>query len=289
MSSAVTAAFATRSAILWPGSARRAPSAEQVALNLLEHRCQLGVAGGDERGPGEAEMRVQLVDLTVGGDARVGLGHALSAEQTGFALVAGLGIDFQGLKIIEGSRGPRGSTDSKGSKAFTGCGSTLAVPVPGQRQQFRRRLLKWYRANGRDLPWRNTSDPYHILVSEMMLQQTQVDRVLPKYQEWLEKYPSLTALADAARSGRHRDLAAARLQHRPRRLHAIARESVERYGGELPSRRSHAPIVQRHRRIHSRSGHELRLRTARSHPRHQRRPRPVPASSSAAARRRRTR
>jgi A/G-specific adenine glycosylase len=63
---------------------------------------------------------------------------------------------------------------------------------------FRRQLLTWYWAHGRELPWRQTSDPYHILVSEIMLQQTQVDRVLPKYHEWLGKYPSLTALAEAA-------------------------------------------------------------------------------------------
>ena len=54
--------------------------------------------------------------------------------------------------------------------------------------------------NGRDLPWRKTSDPYHILVSEIMLQQTQVDRVLPKYHEWLDKYPSLAALAAAPKT-----------------------------------------------------------------------------------------
>ena len=56
-----------------------------------------------------------------------------------------------------------------------------AVPRPADRQWFRRRLLDWYRRNGRDLPWRQTRDPYRILVSEVMLQQTQVDRVLPKY------------------------------------------------------------------------------------------------------------
>ena len=60
------------------------------------------------------------------------------------------------------------------------------LPPYQLRQRFRRRLLDWYRANGRDLPWRTTDDPYHILVSEVMLQQTQVDRVLPKYHEWLE-------------------------------------------------------------------------------------------------------
>jgi A/G-specific adenine glycosylase len=63
---------------------------------------------------------------------------------------------------------------------------TPSLPASATRQRFRRRLLDWYRANGRDLPWRTTDDPYHILVSEVMLQQTQVDRVLPKYHEWLE-------------------------------------------------------------------------------------------------------
>ena len=49
-----------------------------------------------------------------------------------------------------------------------------------QKRRFQTRLLKWYVKHGRDLPWRKTSDPYHILVSEVMLQQTQVDRVIPK-------------------------------------------------------------------------------------------------------------
>src|SRR3954469_25432771 len=76
--------------------------------------------------------------------------------------------------------------------------STASLPHTSARQRFRRTLLGWYRINGRDLPWRRTSDPYHILVSEVMLQQTQVERVVPKYQEWLGKYPSLQALASAA-------------------------------------------------------------------------------------------
>ncbi|MDE3050868.1 MAG: A/G-specific adenine glycosylase, partial [Nitrospirota bacterium] len=59
-------------------------------------------------------------------------------------------------------------------------------------------MLKWYEKHGRDLPWRKTSDPYHILVSEVMLQQTQVERVIPKYHEFLDRYPSFEELADAA-------------------------------------------------------------------------------------------
>jgi len=111
----------------------------------------------------------------------------------------------------------------------------LPIPAPSDRRRFRRRLLAWYRRHGRDLPWRKTTDPYHILVSEIMLQQTQVDRVLPKYAEWLDKFPSLTALAAAP----ERDVAATwrplGYNIRPQRLQTIAREAVERYGGELPS------------------------------------------------------
>jgi A/G-specific adenine glycosylase len=69
--------------------------------------------------------------------------------------------------------------------------------APPPRGSFQTQLLSWYRRNGRSLPVAHTSDPYHILVSEVMLQQTQVDRVLPKYHEWLAKYPSFEALAAA--------------------------------------------------------------------------------------------
>ena len=109
------------------------------------------------------------------------------------------------------------------------------LPKPTSRQWFRRRLLEWYRRNGRDLPWRRTSDPYHILVSEVMLQQTQVDRVLPKYHEWLAKYPTLEALATADETGVTETWRPLGYNIRPRRLQSIARESVARYGGALPS------------------------------------------------------
>src|SRR6058998_2961254 len=112
-----------------------------------------------------------------------------------------------------------------------------SLPSPAARQRFRRALLAWYRRHGRDLPWRRTSDPYHILVSEVMLQQTQVDRVLPKYYEWLGKYPSLEALASAPEDAVAETWRPLGYNIRPRRLHAIARESVARYGGQLPSDR----------------------------------------------------
>ena len=112
--------------------------------------------------------------------------------------------------------------------------SAASLPPPKTRQRFRRALLAWYRTHGRDLPWRRTSDPYHILVSEVMLQQTQVDRVLPKYDEWLRKYPSLEALASASEAEVSETWRPLGYNIRPRRLHAIARESVEHYGGQLP-------------------------------------------------------
>src|SRR5512139_731518 len=112
---------------------------------------------------------------------------------------------------------------------------SASLPQPPARRRFRRLLLAWYHANGRDLPWRRTADPYHILVSEVMLQQTQVDRVLPKYHEWLEKYPSLEALAAAPEEDVTQTWRPLGYNIRPRRLQSIARESVLRYGGQLPS------------------------------------------------------
>src|SRR5437867_3496896 len=112
---------------------------------------------------------------------------------------------------------------------------TLRLPPPPDRLRFRQRLLTWYRRHGRDLPWRKTDDPYHILVSEIMLQQTQVDRVLPKYAEWLEKYPSLHALAAAPEGDVTQTWRPLGYNIRPKRLQSIAREAVERYEGKLPA------------------------------------------------------
>jgi A/G-specific adenine glycosylase len=108
-------------------------------------------------------------------------------------------------------------------------------PRAPARRTFRRRLLAWYDSNGRNLPWRKTDDPYHILVSEIMLQQTQVDRVLPKYHEWLQKYPSFEALADAPEADVTQTWYPLGYNIRPRRLQAIAREAVARFGGKLPT------------------------------------------------------
>jgi A/G-specific adenine glycosylase len=111
----------------------------------------------------------------------------------------------------------------------------LPVPAASDRRRFRQRLLTWYGRHGRDLPWRKTDDPYHILVSEIMLQQTQVDRVLPKYAEWLDKYPSMEALAEAREEDVRDTWYPLGYNIRPMRLQSIARESVAHYGGRLPS------------------------------------------------------
>ena len=101
--------------------------------------------------------------------------------------------------------------------------------------RFQRRLLNWYKEHGRDLPWRKTSDPYRILVSEVMLQQTQVDRVIPKYHEFLEQYPSFEALAEARADDVRKTWYPLGYNIRPLRLHSIARETVARYNGTLPN------------------------------------------------------
>ena len=67
-------------------------------------------------------------------------------------------------------------------------------------EALRTALLRWYHAEARDLPWRRTTDPYAILVSEVMLQQTQVARVVPRYEAWLERWPTAAALAAAERA-----------------------------------------------------------------------------------------
>ena len=111
---------------------------------------------------------------------------------------------------------------------------TMRVPA-GSKRRFQRRLLDWYKEHGRDLPWRKTSDPYKILVSEVMLQQTQVDRVIPKYHEFLERYPSFEALAEARPNDVKKTWYPLGYNIRPLRLHSIACETVARYGGELPN------------------------------------------------------
>lgn len=107
-----------------------------------------------------------------------------------------------------------------------------AAPI---KRRFQHRLLKWYASFGRDLPWRKTSNPYHILVSEVMLQQTQVDRVITQYHQFLDRYPGFETLASAPVKEVKKLWYPLGYNIRPERLHGIACETVERYGGKLPS------------------------------------------------------
>jgi A/G-specific adenine glycosylase len=99
---------------------------------------------------------------------------------------------------------------------------------------FQQRLLAWYGKHGRNLPWRRTRNPYRVLVSEIMLQQTQVGRVIPKYHEFLRRYPTMQSLAVARVKDVRRLWYPLGYNARPVRLRQIARETLARYGGRLP-------------------------------------------------------
>jgi A/G-specific adenine glycosylase len=90
------------------------------------------------------------------------------------------------------------------------------------------RLLVWFREHGRDLPWRHTRDPYAILVSEVMLQQTQVERVVPRYEQWLERWPTVEALAAASPADAIRAWQGLGYNRRALTLHRAARIVAER-------------------------------------------------------------
>ena len=100
---------------------------------------------------------------------------------------------------------------------------------------FRRTVWAYWKKNGRhDLPWRKTSDPYRIMVSEMMLQQTQVPRVLEKYKEFLKEFPTVRMLAKASLSDVLRVWSGLGYNRRGKYLHDAAKEIVGRYRGRVP-------------------------------------------------------
>jgi len=99
---------------------------------------------------------------------------------------------------------------------------------------IRRLLLAAYDARKRSLPWRGESDPYRIWVSEVMLQQTRVDTVIPYYEKWLERFPDLVTLAEADEDEVLRTWQGLGYYSRARRLHQGARIVRERFGGALP-------------------------------------------------------
>jgi len=101
-------------------------------------------------------------------------------------------------------------------------------------EAFSKLLLRWYYKNGRDLPWRQTSDPYAILVSEFMLQQTQVATVSPYYKKWLDRFPTFGALARASENDVLRAWQGLGYYARARNLHAAGKQIIHRQAGRFP-------------------------------------------------------
>ncbi len=100
---------------------------------------------------------------------------------------------------------------------------------------LRRALLAFYDARRRDLPWRRDPDPYRVWVSEVMLQQTRVDAVVPYYERWLRRFPTLHALATAEPDEVLRAWEGLGYYARARNLHRAARVVRERHAGDVPS------------------------------------------------------
>jgi A/G-specific adenine glycosylase len=97
-----------------------------------------------------------------------------------------------------------------------------------------RALLSWWERNGRDLPWRRTRDPWAVLVSELMLQQTQVPRVVERYREFLDRFPTPAACAAAPAGDVVRAWAGLGYNRRALNLHRCASALVEQHGGRVP-------------------------------------------------------
>ena len=104
--------------------------------------------------------------------------------------------------------------------------------------ELQRELLDWYAGHQRDLPWRREPSPYRTVVSEIMLQQTQVDRVAPTFEAFVARFPSFEALAAASRGDVIRSWAGLGYNRRAVHLHELARAVVERFGGQLPADRA---------------------------------------------------
>ena len=113
--------------------------------------------------------------------------------------------------------------------------SSFILPNGSSVQEFQSMILDFYRQEGRSFPWRETHDPYEILVSELMLQQTQTERVVPKYQNWLQEFPTAQALAQAPFSQVLAAWSGLGYNRRAGYLQEACRQVVEELGGVFPS------------------------------------------------------
>lgn len=108
------------------------------------------------------------------------------------------------------------------------------VAHPATIRAFQRRLIAWYQRHGRDLPWRHTRDPYSILVSEIMLQQTQVQRATLYYEKFLQRYPTVEDLARADEPAVRETWEGLGYYARARNLHRTSQKIVDDYAGRFP-------------------------------------------------------
>jgi len=106
--------------------------------------------------------------------------------------------------------------------------------TPQHIHAFQERILSWYQANKRDLPWRHTRDPYRILVSEVMSQQTQLSRVIPKYEAWIERFPTVFELSLSPIGEVLRLWSGLGYNRRALHLQKAAQVIVGEYKGEFP-------------------------------------------------------
>ena len=109
------------------------------------------------------------------------------------------------------------------------------LPTESHIREIRREVLDWFAAHGRDLPWRHSRDPYQILVSEVMLQQTQVSRVIPYFERFLNCFPTVQALAAVPTAEVLRQWSGLGYNRRAVNLQRAAREVVEEHAGTFPS------------------------------------------------------
>ncbi len=107
------------------------------------------------------------------------------------------------------------------------------IPTLQQITVFQEKILAFYREKGRVLPWRQTTDPYRILVSEVMLQQTQVDRVIPFYERWIQQWPSVEDLAKAERSHALEMWMGLGYNNRAVNLHNASNHIVQHFQGDI--------------------------------------------------------
>ena len=120
-------------------------------------------------------------------------------------------------------------------KFLANMGPSHSIQEPAGRRLFQRRLLAWYQRSKRDLPWRENCDPYRIWLSEVMLQQTRVAAVIEYYNRFLQRFPTVEALAAAAESDVLAAWSGLGYYRRARMLHAAAKKIVEELGGAFPA------------------------------------------------------